>query len=177
MKNDKRIKSVGRSLSKLLRHDPDGLSMDSEGYVKVTDLLDKKEITKEELDWIISNNNKERFSYNEDETLVRANQGHNKKLNVTIKMEESDRIDTLYHGTSINVIDSIMKYGLVPRNRQHVHMSGDKETAINVGLRKGKDIKILKIDSGKMRGDGVKIWISKNGVYLTDFVDPKYISW
>lgn len=175
MINYKRIKSVGRSLSKLLRHDPDGLFMDDQGYVSVSDLLVKKDIDKEDLDWIISNNNKKRFSYNDDETLIRANQGHNKNLKVDIRMEESGRVDVLYHGTSNDFVESIMKNGIISQNRHHVHLSGDKDTATMVGLRKSKKITILEIDSAKMRADGIKIWVSENGVYLTDYVDPKYI--
>jgi putative RNA 2'-phosphotransferase len=174
--NSKQLSHKGRYMSKLLRHDPEDLTLSKDGYVSVSSLLDKLDLTKEELDWIIDNNNKKRFAYNKDETLIRASQGHNKKLKVEVDMEEAPRVEVLYHGTVTSSVDSIMKSGLKPLTRNHVHLSIDEATAINVGSRKGKDITILKIDSARMRGDGIKIWLSDNKVHLTDYVDPKYIS-
>jgi putative RNA 2'-phosphotransferase len=174
--NENRLKGKGRYMSKLLRHDPEELPMNGQGYVEVSDLLEKLSIEKEDLDWIVENNNKKRFSYNEDETLIRANQGHNKNLNVKVEMEEAPRMEILYHGTATENVPYIMKDGLISKSRQHVHLSKDVETAKQVGSRHSKNITILKIDSARMRGDGIKIWISANGVYLTDLVDPKYIS-
>lgn len=174
--NEKELKNKGRYMSKLLRHDPEELAMDQQGYVQVDDLLNKLSINKEDLDWIVDNNNKKRFAYNEDETLIRASQGHNQKLNIQVEMEEAPRMEFLYHGTATENVGSIMKDGLVPRSRQHVHLSKDLETAKQVGSRHSKNITILRIDSARMRGDGIKIWVSANGVYLTDRVDPKYIA-
>jgi len=163
-------------MSKLLRHDPEDLQIDKEGYVSVEKLINKTDINKEGLDWIVNNNNKKRFSYNSDGSKIRANQGHNGKLKVVIKMDEAPRIENLYHGTAAENVESIMKSGLIPGKRTHVHLSKDEETAQQVGSRHSKNVVILKIDSARMRGDGVKIWLSKNEVHLTDFVDPKYIS-
>jgi len=174
----KQLNNISRHMSKLLRHDPEDLILDKNGYVLVDDLLNKKGITKEELDWIVDTNSKKRFAYNEDQTKIRASQGHNKKLEIKVEMKESPRMEVLFHGTATKFIDSIMKDGLKSQNRHHVHLSKDLETAITVGGRKDKkDITILKIDSARMRGDGLKIWISANGVYLTEYVDPKYISY
>lgn len=174
--NDKKLTNIGRYITKLLRHDPEDLTMDKNGYVNIDEVLSKVNITRDQLDWIVNNNNKKRFAYNEDGTLIRASQGHNKKLNIKVDMIESERVDFLYHGTATRFIDSIIKNGLKPQSRHHVHLTNDMETALQVGSRKGKDITILKIDSARMRADGVKIWISDNGVYLTNEVDPKYIS-
>lgn len=169
-------KKVGRYIAKLLRHDPDDLEMDSEGYVLTIDLLKKLNISKIELDFIVETNDKKRFAYNKEHTKIRASQGHSKSVEIEIEMKESDRIDFLYHGTSSKNINSILKIGLHSGNRKHVHLSKDLETATKVGQRHGKDVVVFKIDSAKMRADGIKIWISDNGVYLTDFVNPKYLS-
>lgn len=169
-------KKVGKYIAKLLRHDPDDLDMDNEGYVFVQELLKKVNISKIELDLIVETNDKKRFAYNEDQTKIRASQGHSKSIEIEIEMKESDRIDFLYHGTSSKNLNSILKIGLHSGNRKHVHLSKDIETAKKVGLRHGKDVLIFKIDSAQMRTDGYKIWISDNSVYLTDSVDPKYLS-
>ncbi len=51
----------------------------------------------------------------------------------------------------------------------------NKNTAAIVGSRRG-DFTILKIEAMRMRGDGHKIYISENGVYLVDDVPSTYIS-
>lgn len=68
-----------------------------------------------------------------------------------------------------------MEQGIVKGSRQHVHLSRDKETATKVGSRHGKPA-ILTIMSGKMYQAGILFYQSDNGVWLTDFVDVKYIS-
>lgn len=59
-------------------------------------------------------------------------------------------------------------------NRNHVHLSVDKDTAAKVGSRRGS-FKILEIEAMRMRADGYKIYISDNGVYLVEEVPVKYI--
>jgi putative RNA 2'-phosphotransferase len=53
-------------------------------------------------------------------------------------------------------------------------LSYDKKTALNVGQRHGKPV-ILSVDARRMYDDGVKFYISNNGVWLTMFVDKKYL--
>jgi putative RNA 2'-phosphotransferase len=171
--NEVKLKRIGRKMSFLLRHNPEDLKMDSEGWIKVTDLLKKLSISKEELDWIVDNNDKKRFSYDQFKHKIRASQGHSLSVNVDMKLATD--IDKLYHGTSPLLIKDILEKGLLPMSRQHVHLSKDIETATIVGKRKGNSIVILEVDSKSMQQDGVDIWISDNGVYLTKYVDPKYI--
>jgi putative RNA 2'-phosphotransferase len=70
---------------------------------------------------------------------------------------------------------SILKDGLVRGKRHHVHLSKDVETATKVGARRGKPV-ILKIDAGGMHRDGHTLFLSTNGVWLTDSVPPSYMS-
>ena len=71
-------------------------------------------------------------------------------------------------------VDSILEKGIEKRSRQHVHLSLDKETATKVGMRHGKPV-ILMIRTREMFNDGILFYLSENGVWLTDFVDAKYI--
>lgn len=171
-------KKVGKIISYLLRHNPEDLVMDALGFVFVKDLLLKLQIDKTDLDYIVVTDDKKRFSYNHNMSKIRANQGHNKKLDVNINFKVLDKTnvpDKLYHGTANHNINSILKRGLIPGDRQYVHLSKDVETATNVGLRHSKNMSVLIIDSKKMVENGLKIVISDNDVYLTQFVDPKYI--
>lgn len=73
------------------------------------------------------------------------------------------------------MLSSIMEQGIVKGSRQHVHFSKDKETATRVGSRHGKPA-ILTIMAGRMYQDGILFYRSENGVWLSDYVDVKYIS-
>lgn len=118
-------------------------------------------------------NDKKRFIFNQDKTRIRANQGHSIDINLALIPKQPPEF--LYHGTAQSNIDSIFEKGIEKINRQHVHLSEDKETATKVGMRHGKPI-ILTINTEKMFDDGIEFYLSENNVWLTDFVDIKYIS-
>ena len=80
----------------------------------------------------------------------------------------------LYHGTADRFIKAIMEEGLKPMSRLYVHLSKDIETANKVGKRHGNPV-ILKVYSGQMYQDGIKFYLSENGVWLVSKVDVKYI--
>jgi len=170
----KQLKRIGRYMSLLLRHSPEkeDLSMNKRGWVVTTELCKKLDLTKVELRWIVENNDKNRFSFSEREMLIRANQGHS----IDLEFDFEEVIDVpyvLYHGTATKKVGSIRKEGLKKMDRHHVHLSIDVKTAIQVGSRHGTPY-IFKIDSYTMHKDGLTIYLSDNGVYLVDAVDPKY---
>lgn len=59
-------------------------------------------------------------------------------------------------------------------NRHHVHLSPDEQTAKIVGARHGPPLVIL-IDAKRMAADGCVFYKTENNVWLTDFIDPKYM--
>lgn len=59
-------------------------------------------------------------------------------------------------------------------NRQHVHLSLDKETAIKVASRRGKPV-ILTIRTGEMYKDGYLFYLSENEVWLTDNIPTRFL--
>ena len=171
------IKRISKFLSLILRHQPQkiGLTLDKNGWASVADILEKSDLkfTMETLEEVVKNNDKQRFSFNADKTKIRANQGHSLK---TIDLELAPQIPPsfLYHGTVPKFLQSIKLEGLKKMNRQHVHLSPDRQTATIVGQRRGVPT-ILSINTGKMQADGYLFYLSKNGVWLTDHVPPKYI--
>lgn len=168
------MNDIGRKISYLLRHNPEDLTMDSNGWVIVDELLTKLSISKSKLDHIVDTNNKKRFSYSLDGEKIRANQGHSIK-GIVIEMKQEIPPDYLYHGTSIKFAEIISKTGIKKMNRHYVHLSNDKNTAYDVGKRKDKTPYILVIDAIKMHNNGYVFYISENGVWLIDFVPTKYI--
>jgi len=168
-------KKISRFLSLVLRHKPEkiDLHLDKNGWADVNELIDKiDDLDLNVLKSVVKENDKQRFSFNEDFTKIRANQGHSIKVDVQLKSKIPPVI--LYHGTAEKNIKSIMKKGLEKRNRNHVHLSADEATAINVGQRHGK-VKVLQINCKEMVKDGIKFYLSNNNVWLTEFIDPKYI--
>jgi putative RNA 2'-phosphotransferase len=177
--NEKEIKNKSKLLSLVLRHSPEtiGITLDENGWTNVKELITQCNIHNCPLDetileYIVENNDKKRFTFNDDKLKIRANQGHS--IDVELNLAEMKPIGFLYHGTVDKFIESIKKSGLKKMKRQHVHLSKDKETAEKVALRRGIPI-ILTIHAKQMHEDGVKFYVSENGVWLTDFVDPKYL--
>ncbi len=176
-----REKKISKSLSFWLRHRPEeiGITIGDDGWTNIDELIDKAAdkgiyFDFNELKEVVENNDKKRFLINEDETLIKANQGHS--IDVKINFNEAVPPQILYHGTPVGVVDLIMKEGLKKMSRHHCHLSKDIETAEIVANRRGGEKVILKIEAMKMRSDKHKFYISENGVYLVDEVPPQYIS-
>ena len=58
--------------------------------------------------------------------------------------------------------------------RLYVHLSATVEEALKVGKRHGEPV-VLEIDARRMSEGGIKFLVSRNGVWMTEFVDAKYI--
>jgi putative RNA 2'-phosphotransferase len=177
---EKRATSISKYLSLVLRHNPAaaGVTLDAEGWVGVEDLLEGaarhgRSFTRDELEEVVRNSDKQRFAFSLDAQRIRANQGHSITVDVGLTAETPPEI--LYHGTVERFLSSIMANGLDKRSRQHVHLSLDVATASRVGSRRGKPV-ILKIAAGSMHSAGFQFYCSANGVWLTDRVPPQYIA-
>lgn len=175
---DNRLIKISKFLSYVLRHHPEkiGIKMSQEGWVDIRELIEKSKnemlFDFGDIKHVVDNNDKKRFALSDDMCSIRASQGHS--IEVDIDFKEVIPPKYLYHGTTNKSAYFILKEGLQKKNRHHIHLSFDQETAANVGARRGAFV-ILKIEAMKMRADGYKIYISDNGVYLTDEVPAKYI--
>lgn len=170
-----------KEVSYALRHAPweYELELDENGFVPIEQLLNSlnslneygREIKKEDLEYIIENSDKKRLEIIGDK--IRALYGHS----VPIKIEKTIATppDVLYHGTAKRFIDSIMKEGLLPMNRQYVHLSVDTDMATLVGQRRDENPVILEIDAKSAVNDGIKFYIGNDKVWLCDEMPSKYI--
>ncbi len=179
MINEKEITRLSKFISLVLRHKPEtiGLTLDENGWAETTTLIDEMnrrgvKITMELLEHVVATNAKKRFSFNEDKTRIRANQGHS--INIDLQLTVVQPPPVLYHGTSESSIESILQKGLQKRNRQHVHLSADIETAIHVGKRHGRPV-VLIVEAAKMHAEDFEFYLSANGVWLTDNVPSRYL--
>jgi putative RNA 2'-phosphotransferase len=166
---------MSKYLSLILRHKPEliGITLEADGWANVEDILKGMKITMKELENIVKNDNKKRYSFNANKTKIKANQGHSVEIDILFKKEIPPNI--LYHGTSLTNKEKILKDGILKMKRHHVHLSKDITTAIIVGKRHGKEIVIFKIDTVKMVDDNIDFYLSDNDVWLTDYVDPKFL--
>lgn len=172
------ITDTSRFISLILRHKPEtiGITLDEHGWANVKDLIEGIKKTRpfdmDMLEEIVRTDNKQRYSFNEDKTLIRANQGHS--ISVDVELKKAVPPDILYHGTGEKYVSSIDKEGLLPKSRLYVYLSKDEDTAVNVGKRHGKPV-VYKVDARKMQEDGFEFFLSVNGVWLTNEVPVKYI--
>ncbi len=173
------LTSTSKFLSLILRHKPEavGISLDEHGWANVAELINGIQKTRpfdmEMLEDIVRTDEKGRYSFNEDKTLIRANQGHSIPVDVELAVVTPPEI--LYHGTGEKYVASIKEQGLLPRTRLYVHLSGDVETARKVGSRHGYPV-IFTVSSRRMTDDGYTFFRSENGVWLTKEVPPKYLT-
>lgn len=172
---DKKLVKRSKFLSMVLRHKPEkaNLKLDEAGWTNVKTLIANTAFDMPALEEVVATNSKKRFEFNDDKTKIRARQGHS--YNVKLGYEPQDPPECLYHGTATRFLDSIMKEGLKPMKRHHVHLSGDTDTASQVGKRHGKLI-ILKVATKRMADEmKAKFYLTENKVWLTDIVPPEYL--
>ena len=171
-------RNISKYISLILRHKPEtiGITLDEHGWADVAELIDgvskTHPLNMEMLEDIVRKDEKQRYSFNDDKTLIRANQGHS--IPVDVELEEVKPPVYLYHGTGEKYVASIDKQGLIPRSRLYVHLSGDIETALKVGSRHGRPV-VYRVMAGKMSDDGMVFYKSVNGVWLTKSVPVEYL--
>ena len=172
------LNETSKYIALILRHKPEaiGITLDEHGWANVSELI--AGISKTHpfdmamLEQIVREDNKQRYSFNEDKTLIRANQGHS--IPVDVELEEIQPPEELYHGTGLKYVASIDEQGLIPKSRLYVHLSADMETAKKIGQRHGKPV-IYVVHSGEMYRDGYLFYRSVNGVWLTKQVPIQFM--
>ena len=178
MKKDEQ-KRTSKFLSLVLRHRPEQveIELDEGGWVEVEVLLDAlkrhgKSLTREQLETVVRENDKQRFIIDDSGARIRANQGHS--VDVTLDYESAEPPETLLHGTPEKFVSAIRNSGLKKMKRHHVHLHADETIATDVGQRRGKAV-ILKIRSAEMHHEGYEFFVTPNQVWLVESVPAKYI--
>ena len=102
------LKSISKYLSLILRHKPEaiGITLDEHGWANVDELIAGMARThacnRDILEEIVRTDEKQRYSFNEDKTLIRANQGHS--IPVDVELEEAVTPEELWHGDRKSVV-------------------------------------------------------------------------
>ncbi|MEO0755948.1 MAG: RNA 2'-phosphotransferase [Cyanobacteria bacterium J06648_16] len=179
-KDLRRLKRISKYLSLHLRHQPHklGLTLAPGGWVDVSALLSAGAtngfaISLVELQQVVETNDKQRFAFDETGTRIRANQGHS--VPVDLQLEPVTPPPILYHGTADSSVSDILKAGLRPMSRHHVHLSENMNTARQVGSRHGRPV-VLVVKAASMHQDGYPFYRAANGVWLCDKVPIQYLT-
>lgn len=174
------LAETSKFLSYVLRHEPQaiGLSLDSEGWGSVDDLIrgaiqQGRALSRELIEQVVSTSDKKRFELSADGQRIRAVQGHSAR-SVAREFEPKQPPDTLFHGTASRFLDSIRREGLKPGSRHYVHLSTDESTARAVGQRYGSPV-VLLVDAGRMHAQGLVFHQAENGVWLTASVPVPFL--
>ena len=172
------LKETSKYMSLILRHKPEtiGITLDEHGWADVDELIEgisrTQNFNMDILEEIVRTDEKQRYSFNDDKTKIRANQGHS--IEVDVELEEKEPPEILWHGTGEKFATSIDNIGLIPKSRLYVHLSKDEETATIVGRRHGNPV-LYMVNTREMYKDGFKFFLSKNGVWLTKEVPVRYL--
>jgi putative RNA 2'-phosphotransferase len=174
-----RTVAVSRRLSFVLRHRPDsiGVTLDAAGWVDVPTLLAAlaahgQPLTRTELEQVVADNDKQRFTLDVATDRIRASQGHS----VPVELGYAPAVppQLLYHGTASRNVPAILEQGLRPGSRHDVHLSTDVDTARRVGARHGPPT-VLAVDAAALAASGATFSRSANGVWLVAHVPAGYL--
>ena len=179
MLSEKEITRRSKLLSLVLRHDPAhiGIVLDEQGWTAVAALLAQLQLhgplmSFEQLAHIVETSPKQRFRFNDDQSLIRASQGHS----VAVELGHTPVAppEVLYHGTAIQHEAAILREGLRKMSRHNVHLSADLATACTVGRRHG-ELAVFVVAAGQLHRAGHSFYQADNGVWLTNEVPPAYL--
>lgn len=172
------FRQLSKTVSHALRHEPQSynLQLDNQGWTTLTDLviaLNFKGVKVDEVTIIEMVNRSEKKRHQISEGKIRAYYGHS--LEEKIIKESSEPPQFLYHGTIQDRINYIQSEGLLPMNRQYVHLSSDEETAQIVGSRRKGKLVILKVKAKDAYIDFIQFYKEQNGIWLSEPIPSKYI--
>jgi putative RNA 2'-phosphotransferase len=178
------LTDVSRTVSRALRHEPwlYELELDDDGWVPVDQLLEGLHrlgrcwttVDRTTLERMLAEATKARHELRGDR--IRALYGHS--VPGRIAREPARPPDVLYHGTSPAAVGAVLAggEGLRPMGRQYVHLSPDRETAVQVGRRKAKRCAVLRVDAARAWAQGTSFYRGNELVWLADSVPAEYLA-
>jgi putative RNA 2'-phosphotransferase len=168
---------ISKFMSLVLRHEPQalGVELDANGWTDFVEFSDKLtaklKVSRQDIEKLVATNPKQRFIIANGR--IRANQGHS--VEIDLALNASAPPATLFHGTTDEAWQSIKRQGLVKRERTHVHLSKDVETAEIVSKRRKAPWVILTVNTVGMSDAGSKFYLADNGVWLVEHVPAQFI--
>ena len=174
---EKRYEKLSKYLSYILRHHPEesDLELDDKGFADLDKVMEALNNTKhswatiEDIKKLGDMGDRRRFEI--ENGKIRALYGHSVKVDIEGKIRPKR---PLFHGTSRRSLDSIMKDGLKPMNRQFVHLTESRREAVQIGKRHDSHPVVLKIDALKASEEGI-VFYDAGDLVLAEYVPPRFI--
>jgi putative RNA 2'-phosphotransferase len=104
---------------------------------------------------------------------IRARYGHS--VTQPIHYDRCTPPPVLYHGTSGHRLPSIYQEGLKPMERQYVHLSLERKTAVRIGARHDEYPTVVTINARDAHVAGVEFYQADEAVYLAKFIPPEFL--
>lgn len=112
------LNEISKFISLILRHKPEviGIQLDLHGWAQTDELITGicktyPTFSMTQLETIVNTDNKQRYSFSEDKSKIRANQGHS--INIDLELMPVTPPTVLYHGTAEKYVASIEVEGLI----------------------------------------------------------------
>lgn len=170
---------ISKAMSHALRHAPAtyGLELAADGSVLIRELARGLraaglEVWEHDIERVVEDSPKQRFVI--EGNWVRAQYGHS-----TDDRIEKDPIvpqAVLWHASSPEAAEEILRGALKPMERQYVHLTVEPGLALEAGRRKARQPVLLRIDAAAAHEAGVVFYEGHDRVTLADTVPAEFIS-
>lgn len=173
---------ISKAISHALRHEPwtYGLELDEEGWARLADLASAlrqlgdewTELDESALVRAVESSPKRRHTVAEDR--IRALYGHSIPEKITFASAKPP--PRLFHGTSPATVSLIRSAGaLRAMSRQYVHLTTERELAVQVGKRKAPVPRIVQVDALAAHRAEVPFYPRSEVVWLAEEVPLAFI--
>lgn len=177
------LRPLSKFLSFLLRHGADEfqLELDEEGFASLDEvwaIVEKRyrgRYTLEDLEPVLEGrlDGKKRLAREGDR--IRAVYGHNRKTR-QIQYDPANPPVILYHGTNERVLGKIHDTGLLPMERQYVHLSVDRERAFSVARRSTKNPVMLEVRAQDAQAHGLVFFQPDANHFLCEAIPAEFLN-
>jgi putative RNA 2'-phosphotransferase len=174
---------LSKIISHALRHEPEyyNLKLTNDGWVSIDELVSgikTKVLGYSNLEHVtivnlVSAAKKKRHEIHGSQ--IRSLHGHS--LGIEHNSPPEIPLANLFHATALKYWDRIKQEGLNKMGRNYVHLSTQKQFALDVAEKKYKSIVLLQVDAVKASAEGVLFYSNdKASIWLCKHVPPQYIS-
>ncbi|GEM_PF-71182 len=154
------VEHLSKMLSLMLRHRPEefGVEVDRYGYADLNDVLAALQertpsVTMEDIDHLVYEAEKQRFEIANGR--IRARYGHS--IPIEIDRAPVEPPEFLYQEVSAGDLEFVRREGLVPQDRQYVHLSFDPHREGRQGRRRGPEV-VVRVRAREAHAAGVAFY-------------------
>ncbi len=174
---------ITKSLSRLLRHNPDGvLSIDRNGFVSVDSVINylnglkafDGKLDRVHIEEALNDSHKTRFALSENGLKIRALSGHS--FEVDLGYEQYVPTGMLYFGTTEEARDQIEEHGLTLSKKHFIRLVDTFERALEIAeARPGPGPMVIEVDAVALAKEGHEFLHAENGEILCEKFGKKYL--